>query len=137
MTDLTKIDRPFGELDRETKGALLLAALEGAEIEFFDPEDDGPILSSTWPLRWHEGMVYRVKPAPLTKDTINWTQVAEGWEWMARDENGRAYFFLSKPEQRGHVWTDLKGTAVRVTQSSYVRGTCDWKDSLLIRPGKE
>lgn len=34
MTDLTKIDKPFGELDRETKGALMLAAHEGAEIEY-------------------------------------------------------------------------------------------------------
>lgn len=134
--DLTMINKPFGELDRETKGALLLAAHEGEEIEY-SGDGDGDSWTTVNRPGWRSKIIYRVKPAPLTKDTVDWSQVAEGWDWMARDENGRAYFFRGKPTRDGPIWVDSGHGAASVIVSSYVRGTCDWKDSLLTRPGKE
>jgi hypothetical protein len=66
MTDLTKINTPFGQLDRKTKGALLLAAHEGAEIEFFN--DGCGIWTNVGAPVWVTEFVYRVKPISLTPD---------------------------------------------------------------------
>lgn len=137
MTDLTKIDTPFGKLDRETKGALLLAQHEGAEIEVAHPDNPEKWTAVLWGTGLISELIYRVKPVPLTPDTIDWSQVVEGWDWLARDSNGTAYFYSSEPSAEVFSWTAPGNYGVHVTQSSYVRGTCDWKDSLLIRPGKE
>lgn len=61
--DLTKIDKPFGELDDATKGALLLAAHRGEVIEAWVfcgdewRETDHPM--------WNPGGKYRVQPKPV------------------------------------------------------------------------
>jgi len=131
MTDLTKINTPFGELDRATQGALLLAAHEGAEIELFF-EDPGAWFTVDEYI-WHNGCIYRVKPVPLTPDTIDWSQVADGWDWMARDEAGCASLFRAEPLPSGSGWVAL-AIGARVTQPSYRRGTRNWRDSLIRRP---
>jgi hypothetical protein len=137
MTDLTKIDTPFGELDRETKGALMLAAHEGEEIEY--SSDGGNTWTTAQYPAWGTDIAYRVKPVPFTLDTIDWSQVADGWDWMARDENGKAFLFRSEPRIQSSAWAVDIGKAegvgfARVTQSSYRQCTCDWPDSLLRRP---
>lgn len=138
--DLTKIDKPFGELDRETKGALLLAEYEGARLEFRDPNSTLPWCEVLYCSEMSAHLMYRVKPVPLTKDTIDWSQVADGWDYCMRRPLGaigeaQPFLFRTKPTGSELTYT-IPGLAL-VTQSSYVRGTCDWKDSLLIRPGKE
>ena len=142
MTDLTKIDRPFGELDRETKGALMLAAHEGATIEFYDPAI-GVGSSSTYKPGWAPHLVYRIKPVPLTPDTLDWSQVAAGWdfcmrrawEWEAPGMEPLAYLFMDDPTEVMARGPEALVRA-RVTQSSYRQGTCDWPASLIRRPGK-
>lgn len=59
--DLTKIDKPFGELDDATKGALLLAQHRGEVIEF----DDGLGVEVTSNPIWDAATIYRVKPKPV------------------------------------------------------------------------
>ena len=62
--DLTKIDKPFGELDDATKGAMLLAHLRGEVIEckswsgvWFVPSADKR--------HWAETTYYRVQTKPV------------------------------------------------------------------------
>ena len=59
--DLTKIDKPFGELDDAIKGALLLAHIRGEVIEY----DDGLGLEVTNKPIWSELVIYRVQPKPV------------------------------------------------------------------------
>jgi hypothetical protein len=64
--DLTKIDKPFGELDDATKGALLLAHHRGEVIEY--------TIGNGWkvPLyvAWSDGAIYRVQPKPVIGEVV-------------------------------------------------------------------
>ena len=64
--DLTKIDKPFGELDDATKGALLLAAHRGEVIEY----DDGLGLDVTNNPIWSELVIYRIQHKPVIGEVI-------------------------------------------------------------------
>jgi hypothetical protein len=64
--DLTKIDKPFVELDDYTQGAMLLAHLRGEVIEY--------TTGNGWkvPLyvAWSDGAIYRVKPKPVIGEVV-------------------------------------------------------------------
>lgn len=64
--DLTKIDKPFGELNDTTKGALLLAHHLGEVIEY--------TTGSGWkvPLyvAWSDVAIYRVQPKPVIGEVV-------------------------------------------------------------------
>jgi hypothetical protein len=64
--DLTKIDKPFGELDDATKGALLLAHLRGDVIEY----KTGNIWKVPLYVAWAEVATYRVQPKPVIGDVV-------------------------------------------------------------------
>ena len=56
--NLHKIDKPFGELDDATKGALMLAAHNGAEIEMLNGKYGFVVVDP----QWASNAVYRVRP---------------------------------------------------------------------------
>lgn len=60
--DLTKIDKPFGELDDATKGALLLAHLRGEVIEYCTGVSVKVRVKS--PI-WDNNNIYSVRPKPV------------------------------------------------------------------------
>jgi len=63
--ELTKIDKPFGELDDATKGALLLAHHRGEVIEFWENgwhAIDNPM--------WTDKDRYRVQPKPVIGEVV-------------------------------------------------------------------
>lgn len=122
MTDLTKIDKPFEELDRETKIALFTAWVDGAQIE----NNHGTV---NYPA-WNRGYTYRVA---VTKPSIDWSHVAPQFKWMATDEDGVTCLFSEKPVAVGDNWMgDVFVDAMAF--ASFVPGNCDWKDSLVKRP---
>ena len=130
MTDLTKITTPYGLLDDETKEAL---KAHGGPYEFW-----GFSQAKWFPSNpsWHRGIIYRVAH---DKDTINWDHVADKFICMARDKNGEAYVYGLEPTKGSHAWRIDVGynmSSVDVL-SSYKRGTCDWRNSLMFRPGHE
>lgn len=63
MTDLTKIDKPFGELDQNTQWALKGAYLDGRAFEFKSPLSSKWVCTST-PI-WGDMHIYRLKTEPL------------------------------------------------------------------------
>jgi hypothetical protein len=148
--------KPFGELSDEEKGELLLEWYSGKRIEYLRAEPDmwKPFNYSfgTW-LSPHA--IYRIAPEPLIPDSINWDHVAPEWKYMVRLPNGDAILLRAEPIRdcggkavlcgsdawqmaREPTW-DFYGmtSASAHLFASYKRGTVDWKDSLVIRPGHE
>lgn len=76
---------------------------------------------------------YRIAKKP---DTINWDHVAPEFKYMARDEDGDVFLFTEKPEKLHNYWRNGYKIPV-IAHSSYRKGTVDWKESLVIRPGCE
>jgi hypothetical protein len=65
--DLTKIDKPFGDLDDATKGALLLADHRGEVIEV---SDDGLTFMDCDSPIWIDDLIYRVQPKPVIGEVV-------------------------------------------------------------------
>jgi hypothetical protein len=83
---------------------------------------------------WYENWEYRIV---LTKPSINWEHVAPEHVALATDSTGSSYLLTRVPEANAHMWlTDARWVRAEVFQS-FVKGTCDWKDSLVIRPSAE
>jgi len=86
---------------------------------------------------WYKNWEYRIKPTKLTKPSINWEHVAPEYVALAMDENGRCVLYKSMPTVREGdcVWhaADLVHRYAD-TFASLEKGTCDWKDSLVLRP---
>jgi len=126
--DLTKITAPFGLLDDDTQ-ARLKAWPHGWEC--FSPsgwEDLTPF--------WNVTTTYRARPAPLTQDTVPWEQIPKGMDWAARDARGAAFIYAGAPVAGNFEWHSTGRPFARIDNChvGYQRGTCDWKDSLQIRP---
>ena len=132
MTDLTKITTPLALLDDDTKKALKAHG---------GPYEHWTYFGEKWYFivepSWARDKIYRVASA---KDTINWDDVADEFICMARDLSGRVYFYNIIPRPAQTVW-QAKHTPVKISGASafksYKRGTCDWRDSLVFRPGHE
>jgi len=72
MTDLTKIDQPFGSLDIETKLALHRAQYEGKVIECISSSHNkwGITITPAW---WPQ-FTYRLQPEPLRDINMPWNE---------------------------------------------------------------
>lgn len=82
-------------------------------------------------------VTYRARPAPLTKDSIDWSHVANEFNFLSRDKGGQAFISQKRPYADNRRWRGGFSFESAETFASYVRGTCDWKDSLVVRPGYE
>lgn len=131
-------DLPFGDLTDEQKGALLLAAHEGGEVELYS-DSKGEWFVST-PL-WIDICPYRIK-SPAEPMSFDWSAIKPEYKWAAVDGAGDALAFTSKPEIKkakllgcdfSH-WSDGKPVFKIDHLSSYKRGTVDWQHSLIERP---
>lgn len=73
----------------------------------------------------------RLKPADK-QDYIDWSQVHPDYLSMTRNLSGNAYFHTTEiPKLCTTKWSSMH--TCRVSQSSYVKGNLDWKDSLVLR----
>lgn len=101
---------------------VMQAYVDGEEIH----AEDGYVPNPLWNwVRWD----YRIAKTP---DQINWDHVAPEFVAMERDSDGGTYLYTKNPK--------ISSFYSRVSAngfSSYKRGTVDWKDSLVIRPGCE
>jgi hypothetical protein len=128
--------KPFRELSRAEKGELLLAHREGKRIEFMaTPGLWFRIPKGCGLLDWH---IYRIATEPLIPDSINWDHVAPEWKFVTRDHDGRARLHYAKPHLNPGACRWASSSFIGAEYfASYKRGTVDWKDSLVIRPGHE
>jgi hypothetical protein len=135
---MTNHPKPFRDLSDAEKGALLLAHHEGKRIEVHTGS-----MCEGWFLidrpSWTEDYAYRIAHEPLIPDSIDWGHVAPGCNYMARDKGGVCYLYEVPPRLRSEDWgsTNCDDVVFAGAFASYRRGTVDWKDSLVIRPGHE
>lgn len=80
--------------------------------------------------------IYRItKPAP-TKPSIDWDHVEDWVTCMATDEDGETNHWERVPElSRVGRWRSGGKCASAKGFKSFRPGTCDWRDSLVMRPG--
>lgn len=120
--DLTKIDKPFGELDRETKIALFSAWVDGVQITCNGLVDNPS---------WRQGYTYCVA---VTKPSIDWDHVAPQFKWMATEHGGGTWLHENEPECAFNGWASYGHYLPADFFASFTPGTCDWRDSLVQRP---
>jgi hypothetical protein len=129
MIDLTKIEKPFGLLDEETRDALKVWP-HGWE-RYGETGWRGGVPG------WVESFTYRAKPAPLTTDSIDWSAVSPEYNYMTRNQ-GYEYgnLWIALPHPGNTCWHVLAGYPTPTkAHASYRRGTVNWRDSLVVRPG--
>lgn len=133
--DLTKIDVPFGELDDETAAALILHWRRGGTIEGTDGRVKSSGMMACRPL-WNPAWIYRAVSA---KPSIDWSHVRAEFNWLASDEEGARLYSRKPSFIELDVWESVNGGKVADANAfaSYTPGTCDWRDSLICRPGAE
>ena len=115
----------------ETKAAIEVMQhfADGGEVERKRPFSDWETEVDNPAWNW-EGRCYR---KAVIKPSIDWSHVAERFDWMATDEDGETYAYEREPSIRNNIW-GASGVHVRVVAfASFKPGTCDWKDSLVSR----
>ncbi|MDI9407832.1 MAG: hypothetical protein QM523_01135 [Candidatus Pacebacteria bacterium] len=127
MTDLMKNTTAFGLMGKETQDAMQNC---GGPWEIYTTAG----WADTREPRWVWYMTYRQKPPALTPDSIDWGAVHKDFICMARYETGSAWLFKDKPRLDRYIWL-ADQCASADSYASYRRGTVDWKDSLVWRPG--
>ncbi len=115
----------------EKHRAVAKAWVDGAEIE-------GRSIGGTWASvvapAWREDLEYRIK---ITKPSINWEHVSHEYVALATDSDGNSFIYTRIPETTPTTWTaDCSCKSAEAFQS-FVKGTCDWKDSLVLRPSAD
>ena len=76
----------------------------------------------------------------VAKPSINWEHVDSKFKYLAEDPCGAAFVYEEKPfvAEAGWAAFSSKGEHVEVAEvymfASYVKGICDWKESLVKRP---
>ena len=121
------LDRPFCEVPYVTRAYVLLLYQMG-KIWLYDAGGYRVMQCC-----WSKDGRYRVQ-LPVTKPSIDWSQIKPKYKWLARDSNGAPHVFAHEPECLVDQW-DAHSAFARVDSLvSYALGDCDWKDSLVERP---
>jgi hypothetical protein len=124
MTDLTKIEKPFGLLDKETRAAL--REYDGA-LEVFG----GARWTSVDCVSFFPRYTYRAPPRKLPEWPVG---LRPEWQWIAMDEDGQVYAYKEEPERLWSVWEkDKKG--IRIDQLVDISfDGIPWRESIIKRP---
>ena len=119
----------------QEKIEVMKAFTEGAPIEF-TRYNQGPWKPCIDPL-W-DWFLYYYRVA-LTKPSINWDHVSPQFNYMATGAEGSTFLYESKPTCSTSLnsWRFLGEVGFVESHSSFKKGNCDWKDSLVCRPGFE
>jgi hypothetical protein len=71
----------------------------------------------------------------VAKPSINWEHVDSKFNYLAEDANGDAFLYEKEPFITMTAFGSRGGEIAEVHMfASYVKGTCDWKESLVKRP---
>ena len=90
--------------------------------------------------KYHNQGVVTLFPHPvgvgkaITKPSIDWNHVSPEYNYLAQDENGDGYLCGKNPHRVDMIWSMETPYISATTFTSYVPGTCNWKDSLVKRP---
>lgn len=135
MTDLTAIDAPFGELDRETQIALFSAWLDGGAVQSRGSGYDWAGVSHP---AWGPDGIYRLAPPPVTPMTVDprvWEVLDPSIVAIARDNSGAIYSYASRPVTTRSEWCGSNACPVtQIAPGMIDPGTCPWDEAICERP---
>ena len=106
----------------------------------FNSSDDENVVTYSNDGKYHnEGNVtlftYPVEiTKAVTKPSIDWSHVGEYFQYLAMDSGGNGYLCGKNPHYDNTIWLMEAPYIPATAFTSYVPGTCDWKDSLVKRP---
>lgn len=71
-----------------------------------------------------------------TKPSIDWSHVSSEYNYLVQDSDGESYLCSDKPSRTESGWDTESSYTVADAHglASYVKGICDWKESLIKRP---
>ena len=69
----------------------------------------------------------------VTKPSIDWSHVSSEFNYLVQDSDGEGYLCGKNPHRMSMSWS-METPILAIPFSSYVPGTCDWRDSLVKRP---
>ena len=69
-----------------------------------------------------------------TKPSIDWSHVSSEYNYLVQDSDGEGYLCSEEPSRVKSGWNAGFPYISATTFTSYVPGTCNWKDSLVKRP---
>lgn len=101
MTDLTKIQKPIGLLDEETRAELREVWEQGGMLQEYtgsgwaDLADDRTHVDTRH--------TYRVKPEEPRPMTVDWSIFADNVRFIAADKDDVIYAFETRPEPGGEA----------------------------------
>jgi hypothetical protein len=129
MSDLTQNLIPYGLLKEHYPEVAKELEECGGPWEF---HCDGEWLDINSP-SWDDAVVYRLA---ANKPSIDWSHVSDRFNALATGSAGFTHLYSRRPEPNAHGWF---GGDIETVEpfASYVPGTCDWRDSLVMRPGYE
>lgn len=136
--DLTKIDKPFGLLDEETKKAL---RKHPGPIEVFSTDGWKRIEWPGW-TGFARAITYRAVDTRHLK-VKDWSLIDPRIKYVARDKSGKVHGFQEMPDcgYDGHwsydAGSDYPLDAVAGPDLLIDPGTCDWTEALAKRPEEE
>lgn len=90
--------------------------------------------------KWFDEGVITLFPYPVeivkadTKPSIDWSHVSSEYDYLVQDSEGEGYLCSEKPSRIENGWNAESPFIEVATFTSYVPGTCDWKESLVKRP---
>lgn len=144
MQNLYEIDVPFGQLDRETQIALLVAiVLDKKKWQCRLSHEHAFSLGVVGNCSVFPHVIYRLFSEPETMDTIPWDDIAPEFICAARDKDGKALAFTEEPKLgdvlQSTVWfhKSRSSECIRIDNAfaRYKRGTVAPERSLQYRPG--
>src|SRR6476659_8126448 len=110
--------------------AVMQAALDGKPIECGSLDNRWPWVLNDKPA-WDWGAFdYRVA---VTKPSVDWSVLSKEVVAIATDECGNSWIFEVVPTLGKFCWSGI-GLARANYIASFAPGTCDWRDSLIVRP---
>lgn len=114
---------------------VMQAYVDGEKIECRWRGDEEWVMPYDGSPKWiWESTEYRIAKTP---DTINWDHVAPEFKYMVRDPDGEVYLYKNVPVLNRDCWSSDCIASDAESHASYRKGTVDWKESLVIRPGCE
>ena len=131
--EMEKEYKKFGEMSEEERKDLVYASVvlcRPVESTCNPGNEWNPIVSATW----SDTTYYRIAE---TRPEIDWDHVHHDFNYLAEDDAGSPQLFPYEPKRFCDQWNlaGLGSEVLAITHASYKPGTCDWKDSLIKRPG--
>lgn len=125
------LDEPFGDVPLVARAYVFLLHQTGkVTVRRKDGSCDLP--QPTW-MALNRYQVRAVEK-PKMKPSIDWSQIRPEYKWLARDSDGTAWIYPTKPDRGDDAWDWRDNCTKAGFMASYAPGDCDWQDSLVERP---